>query len=179
MRHEYINDSVVRIYDENHVRLFRQGMNYFYGNRECIEDVEECIQDVFLDLYLKYESLASHEKIEAWLSQAMRYRLLKKTVYNKRKGGTSHRSLDRGYEQQGYELSVEDMAYDQVEVQDLIERMARFLPPQLWRLLQDHYLYHFSICEMAKARGTSPGTIRAGLSNARKKARQIIKLYLS
>lgn len=166
------NEYILKLYDKNHRRLFQQGMNAFYGQRENIEDVEECIQDVFFEAYQKYDLLVVHENVDAWLSVAMRYRIQKTIRKNKRIKTCLVCSLDDQTRVKPDVAGTTDTGIDAVLDKECVQALLRVLSEQEQDLLRERYIAQESITDMAMKRNTTAGTIRALLSVARKRARK-------
>ncbi|GAB3079436.1 SigE family RNA polymerase sigma factor [Pedococcus soli] len=122
---------------------------------------EEVVQDAFIAVHRRWDSLRSHESAAAYLRRA---------VVNGARSGLRHRGVEERYltREQGEptayarrtEVSAEDRALDAEATSSMVTALGR-LPQRQREVLTMRYYLDLSEAEIADALGISAGSVKA------------------
>jgi RNA polymerase sigma-70 factor (ECF subfamily) len=142
---------------------------YFTKDEELARDV---VQDIFLKLWQKKDSLYKVENIEAFAMRMTRNRCLD-VIRNKRTTGID-KETERKLEAQTYDV------HKKVELSETahqIKMLIKNLPDLQRKIMQMRDIEQFSYNEIAELTQLTVNAIRVNLSRARKKVRdEFLKL---
>lgn len=140
-----------------------------------LEDAEECVQDVFVNLWKIRETLELKYTLYTYLSAAVRYRVLDKMNQQYRKIHFSDTDFSKLST-----LSSENDAADanllQLELMDKIESAVRLLPEKCQIVYRMSRESGFSHKKIAEALDISEKTVEAHLAKATKDIRKNITI---
>ena len=162
----------------NHLFEFYYNRLYRAGLRWCADSslTEECIQDVFLDLWLYRQSLGDVQSLENYLKISLRRRIFKKL----KKIDTL--SIDPDFDPQttpsvltteSYETILIQQQTDALTKQRLLTAMDKLTPKQK-EIVHLKYFEELSYKDIAERTGVEMGTLYKLLHDAVKKLKIIL-----
>ena len=156
-------EAVFRAY---HARLCTFAHSYLQNRA----DAEEVVQELFLALWQKQESLSIDISLRAYLFRAIRNRVLNRSA----RARLEQRWLDEAAAQPVAESDPAPPADQVLQSTQLIERVQtalRDLPPGCQRVLQLRWQEELSYAEIAETLGISVKGVENQLSRARRALR--------
>lgn len=154
-------DEVAALYDATYRRLVGQ-LTLATGSRA---DAEECVQEAFARLLVRWDKVGHYEQPEAWvrlvafhLAMNRRRRLMNEAKALLRLRATREPVGEQGPGEPG------------------IAQSMRALAPAHRAVLVLHYVIGLDIAEMADILGVPQGTVKSRLARARERLRSILDL---
>ncbi len=135
------------------------------------EDAEDIVQEIFLKLWSMRHTLKQYTSIEALAMQ-----MTKNLCLNKVK---SHhlKAVDITQQHLANRTHTPDQAAELTDTRALMDRIIARLPPQQRLVVQLRDVEELEIEEIAQLMDLTVNNIRATLSIARKKIRELYKIY--
>lgn len=155
-------DEVAELYDVTYRRLVGQ-VALVAGSRA---DAEECVQDAFARLLVRWDKVGRYEQPEAWV-RLVAFRL---AANRRRRLVNEAKALLR------LRATREPAAVEQDLAEPRIVQSMRELAPAHRTVLVLHYVIGLEVSEMADVLGVPPGTVKSRLARARERLRSILDL---
>jgi len=143
--------SFDELFLDQHDRLYR-ALYFVTGSRE---DAEELMQDAFLKLWERWETIREIDDPVAWLFRVS----LNGLRMRKRRAAVAARRL--------VPIPMQRDPYDDIELHEDIRRMLRGLPPRQRAALVLTEMFDFSSEQAAGILGIRPATVRVLASQGR------------
>jgi RNA polymerase sigma-70 factor (ECF subfamily) len=147
------------------------------------DDANDVVQDVFVDLYVKYDTLSKRVNLEAYLFTSLKNRcidLLRRRMIEKE-------AVDRMQEE--YELTLrmkfdsleilDNGIFDEETIEDIIKKALAALPERCRVIFVKHKLDGMKQKDIAAELGISAKTVENQLTIAHRKIRVALSRYLS
>ncbi|MDR1524033.1 MAG: RNA polymerase sigma-70 factor [Tannerella sp.] len=147
------------------------------------DDANDAVQDVFTDLYEKYDLLSGRVDITAYLFTSLKNRCI---------DVLRHRIVEReaaNFMQEEYELTLrmkfdsleilDDGIFDEDTVTEILENALATLPERCRTIFVKHKLEGMCQKDIAAELGVSPKTIENQLTIAYRKMREALKPYFT
>lgn len=147
--------SFRKIYTDNYQNLYNYGIQYFSPN-----EVEDCLQNFFLNILEKRKSYKSVTNLKAYLFISFRNQILK----TKRKKRIVLQELVGDVKTENFSDKKE---YLLTELNNLLKKLS----PREYEIIQLKYFGNLKSTEIANSLGVEYQTIRNTLTNALKKMR--------
>ncbi len=163
----------------NHLFTFYYNRLYRVGVRWCADGslTEECIQDVFLDLWLYRQSLGTILSLENYLKISLRRRIFKKlkkidplSISHNFDPETTPSVLTTA----AYETILIEQQTDAIAKQNLLNAMATLTPKQR-EIIHLKYFEELSYKDIADKTGVDTGALYKLLHDAVKKMKIILE----
>jgi RNA polymerase sigma-70 factor (ECF subfamily) len=157
--------------------LFHRRAYRYVGDQH---DAEDAVQDALLSAYKHLDQFKGKAKMTTWLTTIVTNSALTKL---RRRPRQPHVSLDeRSTEEQGYCLSdtladaqpSPESEYIQSELHGYLMKFVTKLSPPLREAVQLHDLDGLTTSEVASFLGVPDGTVKARVSRARSKLKQLM-----
>ncbi|WP_177180932.1 RNA polymerase sigma factor [Parapedobacter koreensis] len=138
------------------------------------EEAEECVQNVFVGLWNRRETLQINHTLNTYLSVAVKYQSLSAMARNHRR-----REAARGEQwTDPVELLSPESAFMAKELRQRIEQSINRLPPQCQLVFRMSREQDMSVKAVAEALNLSENTVKMHLKNANKKLRDDLLAFL-
>ena len=181
MTHNEFRDELKKSEKQAHKRLFESYFNYVYTIvfnrlRSCAsrEDIEECVCDVFTDVYLSYdEDRDVSGDMSGFIGTIARRRAA--ALYRRRISADAPLAIDDELAEQlssGEDVEADSDAKERQRL--LLDRIAELGDPDSTIIIQKFY-YGRSAKEIAEMVSLTPENIRVRSSRAVKKLREMLE----
>lgn len=145
------------------------------------DDAEDIVQDIFLELYAKYDSLANRVNLVAYLFTSIKNRC----IDHLRRRIIEQESLSHIHEENLLTLRMkfnsleilEDELFMENDIEELINRALNTLPERCREILVKHKLEGMKQKEIAEELNISLKTVENQLTIAYKKMREELKHF--
>lgn len=174
------NEFITKLYEEYYGKLRTYCLAYTGNKGLYAGDIEECIQEVFIVAYQKYDSLREYEYLEGWLKKACSFRMQKIIRARMKDFGPAIFSLDAP----PYDVDAQQIDPIEVHMTDLSKKeLLRFIFQQIneneKHLILDYWLKGMPLQELARQHHTSIGAIKNKLFRIRKKIKTVAQNFLA
>lgn len=159
--------SFQQLMEVNYKPLFTYGTK-FSSDTELIKD---CIQDLFLNLWNKRETISTHVNVKAYLFSSLRRLLHRKVESNARNKALEGFNDTSSF---SFEVSVEQQLITEESTAKIAKKIASSLeklPARQKEIIYLKYFHNFSRDEIAQAMDIVPQTVSNLLQLALKKLR--------
>ncbi|MDR1156419.1 MAG: RNA polymerase sigma-70 factor [Bacteroidales bacterium] len=147
------------------------------------DDANDVVQDVFVDLYEKYDLLSRHVNLTAYLFTSLKNRCIDVLRHRMAEKEAMNRM------QEEYELTLR-MKFDSLEILDnsifdedmgmkMLENALAVLPERCRMIFVKHKLEGMRQKDIAAELGVSPKTVENQLTIAYRKMREALKPYFT
>ena len=165
------------VYETYFDRLQKHLYNRAGGNGLLAQQMEDCLQDVFITLWTHREQCRKHPNLGGWLMKTLRYNYLQRLERMKREqklGGVSlDQPLDREADQSDSLLDeLAEMAFEDWGP-DALERVRAEVGEEDYALLLAYYRRQIPSDQLAAQMGTSLHGLRMRVSRTVKAMRSI------
>lgn len=170
---EEVFSVLVRRYQD---RVFRLALSVLGPGNEL--EAEDVAQEVFLQLHRKLDTFRSESRFSTWL-----YRIAyRKAVDAQRRARHRHPHLGEDVLGEGADRSPQSSPLERALADDrrrALHRAITALRPRQRSAIHLHYWLGYSVEEIAKLHGTSPGTVKSDLHRARARLAPLLSRELS
>lgn len=163
-------------------RKYYQPLLYYARRLVCSEEAEDVVQDSFIELWKRNETIVIEEQIRAFL-----YR----SVYTRSLNIIKHRQITEGYEALTNEINHKRAAYYHPDNNEVIQRIENNelhkeivtaineLPEKCREAFKLSYIHDMKDKEIADVMNISPRTVGAHISKALKYLRTRLDPFFS
>jgi RNA polymerase sigma-70 factor (ECF subfamily) len=147
------------------------------------DDANDVVQDVFVDLYEKYELLSGHVNLTAYLFTSLKNKCIDVLRHRMTERETALRM------QEEYELTLrmkcdsleilDDGIFDKETVEMILENALAVLPERCRTIFVKHKLEGMKQKDIAAEMGLSQKTVENQLTIAYRKMREVLKPYFT
>lgn len=173
-----LRELIGRSQEDGFRAMFMQFQSYVYAivwsrikNVGTKEDAEECVSDVFTEVFLHYEEIASGS-LKAYIGTVS-----KRTAVDMFRKRTSKMSARTASEEELQELVSEDNVAEEIEQKNTAQKLLQLIrslgEPDATIVIQKYY-YDRKSEEIAVAVGMQPTAVRVRLSRALKRLRKLL-----
>ncbi|MBK1440207.1 RNA polymerase sigma-70 factor [Parapedobacter sp. ISTM3] len=162
--------ALVAIYNRYWDKLFVVAANLLGS----AEEAEECVQNVFVGLWNRRETIQLSHTLNTYLSVAVKYQSLSAMARNQRRQEVVHQEEWTD----PMEAVSPESAFIAKELRQRIEQSINRLPPQCQLVFRMSREQDMSVKAIAEALNLSENTVKMHLKNANKKLRNDLLAFL-
>jgi RNA polymerase sigma-70 factor (ECF subfamily) len=147
------------------------------------DDANDVVQDVFVDLYEKYDLFEGHVNITAYLFTSLKNRcidVLRRRVVEKEAVNLMQEEFELTMQMKFDSLEIlDDGIFDENTVTEILENALATLPERCRTIFVKHRLEGMRQKDIAAELGVSPKTVENQLTIAYRKMREALKPYFT
>lgn len=138
-----------------------------------IDTAQECINDTMLVVWTRSESFEGRSTVATWIMGIAYRKALELRREARRRAG---RQIDVGDFEEWIEHSAaSERLMGDAELEDLLARALRKLPPEQRAVVELTYFYGFSYLEIAEIVNCPVNTVKTRMFHARRKLRPLLR----
>ena len=166
---------VEELYHQYYPRLDQYCRRYVGYNHAFDPLIEDCIQEVFLELDKEIEILQQHPALEGWIMTTCKHRLMTSLDKDRRRNKFVAFSIDDSYSEiPDPAPSAIDKWADQEDARESIARVLSILNDRERQIVQDYFVNHMSASDIAQKEGTTVSAVKSVIARIRQKLRSIL-----
>lgn len=167
------------LFHQYYPRLDHFCQSYVNYNHSYDPLIEDCIQEVFIELAKEIESLQSHPAIEGWIMTTCRHRLMTSLDKERRRSKVTAFSIDDSYADiPDPSPSLIDAWADQEEAKESIARVLSILNNREQQIVQDYFIDHLPLQDIADKEGTTASAVKSVIARIRQKLRNLLPILI-
>ena len=170
---------VEELYHQYYPRLYQYCRRYVGYNHAFDPLIEDCIQEVFLELDKEIEILQQHPALEGWIMTTCKHRLMTSLDKLRRRNKFVAFSMDDSYaEIPDPSPSVIDLWAEQEDARESIAHILSILNTREQQIVKDYFFNHIPIQTIAEQEGTTVSAVKSVIARIRQKLRNILPIVI-
>lgn len=163
-------DLFEKLFKEHFVHLCNFAQNYVSD----LDDAKEIVQDVFINLWTKRETITSDKSVKSYLFTSVKNR-----CFNFIRDNKKFRSYVLDIDIADYEVPFENDPFSESELQTKINKTINKLPEKCRQVFKLSRVEELKYKEIADKLNISVKTVEAQMSKALKVLREELKEYIA